>query len=153
MKLHDSIFNFWYWKAVVNHKLFFTKVSVRFFTSLPVCFQGFQKKMCCQHWAHLFWVKNTTNLYVIIFHDTVPYIDWIWRKSKWLIAFDLEIPANLEFLVVVSSVLYHISQIKGSDFLLCHIFGPTPELLCPFWGFTIWGVPEDWKGPCKGQPR
>lgn len=94
--------------------------------------------MYCQHWAHLFWVKNTTNLYVIIFHDTGPYIDWIWRKNEWVIAFDLEIPTNLEFLVLVSSVLYHISQIRAGAFLQCDIIGPTPELSCPVWGFIIW---------------
>lgn len=102
--------------------------------------------MYCQHWAHLFWVKITTVLCVIIFHDTVPYIDWIWRKNQWLIAFDLEIPTDLEFLVVVSSVLYQISQIKGSDFLLYDIIEPTPELLCP-----VWGMSQNWKGPCRGQ--
>lgn len=104
-----------------------------------------EKKMYCQHWAHLFWVKITTVLCVIIFHDTVPYIDWIWRKNEWLIAFDLEIPTDLEFLVVFSSVLYQISQIKGSDFLLCDIIGPTPES-CP-----VWGMAQNWKGPCRGQ--
>lgn len=118
-----SIFIFWYWKAVVNHKLFFTKVSVRFCTSFPVCFQGFQRKMYCQHWAHLFWVKNTTDLYVIIFHGTAPYIDRIWRKNEWLIAFDLEIPTNLEFLVVVSPYFTDQGQWLPSVWL----YGPTPE--------------------------
>lgn len=153
MKLPDNIFNFWYWKAVVNHKLFFTKVSVRFCTSLPVRFQEFQKKNVLSVLSSSLLSKKCYKsvCHRISWYCTIYRLD-LKKASDSFIAFHLAIPTNLEFLVVVSSVLCHISQVKGTDFLLCGT-GPTPELLCPVWGFTTWGVPKEWKGPCRGQSR
>lgn len=106
--MHGSILTFWYWKAAVNHSLLFAKVSVCKILFLPPCFFKVLSKKCSVSVE----LKSLSKKYYksvchqILWYYTMCRLDL--KKEQETLA----LPADLEFLVVVSSVLYTESQIK-----------------------------------------